>query len=91
MGANKGMKRINSLPLSSFVISYTVLTGKTTAYMPCKTLTRRSRYEFSTCVLLDTRIAVFSLCVCFFNIFIFFLLLKRHNYNTLQITKYSIP
>ena len=34
MGGNKGMKRINSLPLSSFVISYTDLQGKPLPTLP---------------------------------------------------------
>ena len=34
MGGNKGMKRINSLPLSSFVISYMDLQGKPLPTLP---------------------------------------------------------
>ena len=37
---NKGMKRMNSLPLSPLIISFTLrdFTGKTTAYKSCVTL-----------------------------------------------------
>lgn len=36
MGGNKGMKKINSLPLSSFVITYTDLQGKPLPTCPAK-------------------------------------------------------